>query len=222
MQIKQAQVNEYQNQNLSLANQTVDLFDRLDARKPLEFDPLKPVQKSSLPLLRRIKPAIELEANFEPPLIGRSSGSQIDQKSIAEKSTRLNLDDVLQGIELSRELAWARNAAIRNVEPWRADSELKSAQNGKRAAEGGRYLNEETRIRNIEIADLRLQKAHRASDAAGPTKYAQTVRALRDYAISIDKHVSQNYDPLNKEAFARQLAIDLELMVRAVKNLEKV
>lgn len=220
MQIKQAQVSDYQSQSLSLANQTVDLLDRLDRKKEFEFDPLKPIQKSSTPLVRRVmRPAVDKVAlestSFAPPAAeAKVSVSVID-------ATASSIDERADELVFSRDLTFARNAALRNVEPWRADSELKFAQNGKRAAEGGRYLDDETRIRTIEIADARLAKAQLASDAAGPTKYAQTVRALRDYAVAIAKQVSSESDLTVRDKAARHLAIDLELMVRSVKNLEK-
>ncbi len=218
MQIKQAQVSDYQSQSLSLANQTVELLDRLDRKKELEFDPLKPIQKSTSPLVRRVRPAGDKSAlestNFAPP-----ADDVIVSVTIADSTagTVANREELV----FSRELTFARNAAMRNVEPWRAESELKFAQNGKRAAEGGRYLDEETRMRTIEIADARLAKAQTASDAAGPTKYAQTVRALRDYAVAIAKQISSESDLIARDKAARHLAIDLELMVRSVKNLEK-
>jgi hypothetical protein len=214
MQIKQAQVSDYQSQSLSLANQTVDLLDRLDRRKELEFDPLKPIQKSSTLVRRVIRPAADKAAlestNFAPPADG----------AVAAKDASIVLDHSDE-LVFGRDLTFARNAALRNVEPWRADSELKFALNGKRAAEGGRYLDEETRIRTIEIADARLAKAQTASDAAGPTKYAQTVRALRDYAAAIAKEVAGESDLAVRDKSARHLSIDLEMMVRSVKNLEK-
>lgn len=217
MQIKQAQVSDYQSQSLSLANQTVELLDRLDRKKELEFDPLKPIQKSSTPLVRRvIRPAAEKVAlestNFAPPAVDAILSVTVANATPTTDSNELTF---------TRELTFARNAAMRNVEPWRAESELKFAQNGKRAAEGGRYLDEETRIRTIEIADARLAKAQTVSDAVGPTKYAQTVRALRDYAVAIAKHIANESDLAVRDKAARHLAIDLELMVRSVKNLEK-
>ncbi|MBS1957482.1 MAG: hypothetical protein JST89_25065 [Cyanobacteria bacterium SZAS-4] len=217
MQIKQAQVSDYQSQSLSLANQTVELLDRLDRKKELEFDPLKPVQKTSSPLVRRVlRPSADKAAhessNFAPP-----AADAIVSVIIADSDPAADRDE----LTFSRELTIARNGAMRNVEPWRAESELKFAQNGKRAAEGGRYLDDDTRTRTIEIADSRLAKAQAASDAVGPTKYAQTVRALRDYAVAIAKQVASESDPTVKDKVARHLAIDLELMVRSVKNLEK-
>jgi hypothetical protein len=219
MQIKQAQVSEYQSQSLSLANQTVDLLDRLDARKQLEFDPLKPIQKT--PLVRRITPLAEKtaqETSFEPPAASHLTAIK---EATFKHEKRLAVEALLDEVVLTREVEVARHMALRNVEPWRADSELKSAQNGKRAAEGGRYLTEETRIKTIEIADTRLLKAQALSDAAGPTKYAQTVRALRDYAAAIDKQIANESDVKTRDRCARHLTIDLELMVRSVKNLEK-
>ncbi|MBS2003879.1 MAG: hypothetical protein JST44_20400 [Cyanobacteria bacterium SZAS LIN-5] len=218
MHTKQAQVSDYQSQNLSLANQTVDLLDRLDRRKELPFDPLKPIQKSS-PLVRRVvRPAVDRialgETNFAPP-----ADSAIDVRGEAAKksSSHETLDEFVYEFRLAN----SRSAALRNIEPWRAESELKFAQNSKRAAESGRYLDEETRLRTIEIAEARLAKAQIAADAAGPTKYAQTVRCLRDYAVAISKHLSDLADSQEHARAARHLAVDLELMVRAVKNLEK-
>jgi hypothetical protein len=213
MHTKQAQVSDYQSQSLSLANQTVELLDRLDRRKELPFDPLKPIQKSSSPLVRRVtRPTVDKstweETDFAPPT---------DAAASAELDAKPSVDEFVY----EHELKYSRNAAIRNVEPWRAESELKFAQNSKRAAEGGRYLDDETRIRTIEIADLRLAKAQTAADAAGPTKYAQTVRSLRDYAAAITKHLGGLSDLGEREKASRHLAIDLEQMVRSVKNLEK-
>lgn len=216
MHTKQAQVPDYQSQNLSLANQTVDLLDRLDRRKELPFDPLKPIQKSS-PLVRRIvRPALDRialgDTNFAPPL-----DSVIDVRAEATKSSSETSEDFVY----EPRLANARSAALRNIEPWRAESELKFAQNSKRAAESGRYLDEETRLRTIEIAEVRLAKAQIGADAAGPPKYAQTVRCLRDYAVAIAKHLADLHDAQDRERAAHHLAVDLELMVRSVKNLEK-
>ncbi len=219
MHTKQAQVSDYQSQNLSLANQTVDLLDRLDRRKELPFDPLKSVQKSSMPLVRRVlRPTLDKvseETSFAPPADGN-----VEKVANAAAGTTLSIT-VSDEFVFDREILFARKAAIKNVEPWRAESELKFAQNSKRAAEGGRYLDEETRIRTIEIADTRLVKAQIASDAAGPTKYAQTVRSLRDYAVAISKHVINLSDATERDKTARYLATDLETMVRSVKNLEK-
>lgn len=220
MQIKQVQISEYQGQNLSLANQTVELLDRLDTtRRDLKFDPLKSIQKPSTPLVRRvIRPALEQSGHestsFAPPTETPDSAFKHGASSNDETEI-VKIEDLAVG----RDVISSRNFAMRNVEPWRAESELKFAQNGKRAAEGGRYLDEETRLRTIEIADSRLSKAQSCCDAAGPPKYAQTVRALRDYAVAIERHVAS--ETSERDKVLRHLTIDLETMVRAVKNLEK-
>ncbi len=238
MQIKQAQLTDYQSQSLSLANQTVDLLDRIDARRrDLEFDPTrsKSIKETATPIVRRVKSVVVApgETNFEPPVVGaglrHSRVTIADTKPFAQKKIgeelkpldeELSKADKIEVI-LSREIEVARNMALRNYEPWRAEAELKSAQNGRRAAESARYLSDESRTRSLENADLRLTQAQSASDFAGPTKYAQTVRALRDYALSIEKQIVQESDSHLRDAFAKQSVIDLEMMVRSVKNLEK-
>ncbi len=238
MQIKQAQLTDYQSQSLSLANQTVDFLDRIDARRrEIEFDPTraKSIKETATPIVRRLKSGHVApgETNFEPPSVGagqrHSRDTIADTRSIAQKKiiVDVNLPDAEQHkadkieVILCREVEVARNMALRNVEPWRAEAELKSAQNGKRAAESARYLSDESRTRSLENADVRLSKAQSVSDSAGPTKYAQTVRSLRDYAVSIQRQVVHEDDAHRRDVFAKQSVIDLELMVRSVKNLEK-
>ena len=120
-----------------------------------------------------------------------------------------------------KELESAFFLAKRMVEPWLADAELKSACIAKRAAESIRFQDESARARALESARVQIGKAQNKLDQAGVPKYAQTVRALRDYAVIAERQLKCEPNAQLRDSLAAKCILHLESMIKAVKNLEK-
>lgn len=200
MQIKQAQLTDYQDNGYSLANQTVELLDRLEARRRDPSRSLLIEERHS----RRTKSLIN----------GSDATLRFDTTS-----PKPNVE--VQIIHLNREVDAARKLADRMVQPWQADNELKLALHSKRLIDASRHADEEALARAIKNAETRLTRAQAHVDAVGCSKYAQTVRALRDYAVAIEKQIHSECEAKTRATLAKHCVIDLENMVRSVKNLEK-
>jgi len=120
-----------------------------------------------------------------------------------------------------KELESAFFFAKRMIEPWLADTELKSAYIAKRAAESIRFHDESARTRALDTARAQIAKAQHKLDLTGVPKYAQTVRALRDYAQIAEAQLKRESNIQVRDNIAGQCILHLESMIKAVKNLDK-
>ncbi|HEY9714781.1 MAG TPA: hypothetical protein V6C72_15035 [Chroococcales cyanobacterium] len=240
---KQTEIGTHTDAIRGLAQTTSELLDQLQSRRtevlddPSKIIPLEqaqPVRKVSTAKAQESSAPVsgagsDAAAATTPQIVNDGAAAKapvVKENPVVSKATSDASsergpvsDKVSPQLLLAKQHAdTALTQAEQYIKPFQAERELRAARHSKTNIEQGK-VRVGDKASAIESADVRIAKAETEVRTLGSTKYAQTVRSLRDYANTVGQYLAKEPDAAARETYARQAVIKLESMMPAVDNL---